>query len=100
MRPSIHGRFGLATPEQAAIVRSFAYNQGFYSRFLAIGVGIGLGPVTMGTTEAGRALVLLATGSMVAAGTVLVLHNGRFLRAAAIQVVPALVAILATWVLG
>ncbi|HET9436445.1 MAG TPA: hypothetical protein VFO50_06270 [Candidatus Limnocylindrales bacterium] len=39
-------------------------------------------------------------GSMVAAGVVLVLHNARFLRAAAIQVVPALVAVVAGLFLG
>jgi hypothetical protein len=40
-------------------------------------------------------LVLFACGSMIAAGVVLVLHNPRFARAAAIQVVPPLVAVLA-----
>jgi hypothetical protein len=34
---------------------------------------------------------------MVAAGVVLVLHDASFLRAAAIQVVPALVGIVAIW---
>ena len=37
--------------------------------------------------------------AVAAAGVVLVLHNVRFLRPAAIQVVPALVAVLATWLL-
>jgi hypothetical protein len=37
---------------------------------------------------------------MTAAGVVLVLHNPSFLRAAAIQVVPPLAAVLATLVLG
>lgn len=35
-------RFGLTSPEDAAIVRSFAFNQGFYNLFLAVGVGLGL----------------------------------------------------------
>jgi hypothetical protein len=34
-----------------------------------------------------------------AAGVVLVLHEARILRAAAIQVVPALAAVPATWLL-
>jgi putative membrane protein len=100
MRPSVFARFGLASPEQATIVRSFAFNQGFYNLFLAVGVGLGLGLIATGSTEAGRAIVLFACGSMVAAGVVLVLHNPRFLRAAAIQVVPALVAVLGGFFLG
>jgi hypothetical protein len=39
--------------------------------------------------------VLFACGSMIAAGVVLYLHNPRFLRAAAIQVVPPLIAVIA-----
>jgi putative membrane protein len=100
MRPSVHGRFGLKTPEQAAIVRSFAYNQGFYNLFLAVGVAIGLGLIWAGQRDAGRAIVFFACGSMVAAGLVLVLHNARFARAAAIQAGPPLVAILAGWLLA
>jgi hypothetical protein len=45
-------------------------------------------------------LVLFACGSMVAAGLVLVLHDSRFVRAGALQVVPPLVAILAIAFLG
>ncbi|TAK01484.1 MAG: DUF1304 domain-containing protein [Chloroflexota bacterium] len=100
LRPRVFARFGLASLEQARIVRSFAFNQGFYNLFLAVGVGLGLGLVATGSTEAGRAIVLFACGSMVAAGAVLVLHNARFLRAAAIQVVPALVAVLGGLCLG
>ena len=100
MQPRVYTRFGLATAEHAAVVRSFAYNQGFYNLFLAVGVGIGLGLVASGSVDAGRAIALFATGSMVAAGVVLVLHNPRFLRAAAIQVGPALVAVLAGLLLG
>ena len=95
MRPSVHGRFGLKSEEQARIVRSFAYNQGFYNLFLTAGVVIGLVLVATGDVAGGRAVVLFACGSMVAAGIVLVTHNRAFARAAAIQIVPALLAILA-----
>jgi putative membrane protein len=100
MQPRIYARFGLATAEQAAIVRSFAYNQGFYNLFLAVGVGIGLALAATGDPAAGDILVVFACGSMVAAGVVLFLHNPRFLRAAAIQVGPALVAVVAGLFLG
>jgi putative membrane protein len=96
-RPAVWGRFGLASDEAARTVRSFAFNQGFYNLFLAVGVGIGLVLAGTGDPVSGRAIVLFACGSMVAAGVVLVLHNRTFLQAALIQVVPALVAILAVW---
>jgi putative membrane protein len=100
MRPAIYGRFGLASHDEAAVVKSWAYNQGFYNLFLAAGVVFGIALVGAGNVEAGRAVTLFACGSMVAAGIVLVLHNRRFLRAAAIQAVPPLLAVLGILFLG
>ena len=94
MRPAVYRRFGIASEEEAGVVRSFAYNQGFYNLFLAAGVIAGLGFLWSGETVAGRVLVLFPCASMVAAGVVLFLHNDRFLRAAAVQALPPLVAIL------
>jgi putative membrane protein len=99
-RESVWRRFGLRDAADARIVRSFAYNQGFYNLFLAVGTLIGLGLVTAGDATAGRAIVLFACGSMVAAGLVLVTHDRRFLRAAALQGLPPLVAIVAIWLLA
>jgi putative membrane protein len=93
-------RFGLTSPEDAAIVRSFAFNQGFYNLFLAVGVGLGLALAATGDPHGGRLVVAFATGSMVAAGVVLFVHNPRFLQAAAIQVLPALAALLAILLIG
>jgi putative membrane protein len=100
MRPAVYGRFGLRSEEDARIVRSFAFNQGFYNLFLAAGVVIGLALVAMGDVASGRAIALFACSSMVAAAIVLVLHNRTFARAAAIQAVPPLVAIAAALLLG
>ncbi len=94
-QPRVWARFGVKSAEDAVVVRSFAYNQGFYNLFLAIGVGLGLGLMKTGSVEAGRAIVLFGCGSMVAAGAVLYLHNRGFLRAAAIQAAPPLVALVA-----
>ena len=94
MRPAVYGRFGVDSDEEAAAIRSWAYNQGFYNLFLAAGVAIGIALVGSGALDAGRALVLFACGSMIAAGVVLFLHNPRFLRAAAIQALPPIVAVL------
>ena len=100
MQPQIYRRFGLGSDADARTVRSFAFNQGFYNLFLAIGVAIGLALVLAGRADGGRTLVLFACGSMVAAGAVLVLHDSRFLRAGALQVVPPLLAILGIVLLG
>jgi putative membrane protein len=93
MRPAVWRRFGLTSEADAAIVRSFAFNQGFYNLFLAIGVALGIALVAAHDPVAGRAVILFACGSMIAAGVVLYLHNPRFLRAAALQVVPPLIAV-------
>lgn len=93
MRPAIHGRFGLASEADARVVRSWAFNQVLQP--VARGRrGDRAGLVASGNGDAGRALVLSACGSMVAAGAVLVLHDARFIRAAAVQLVRPLVAIL------
>ena len=96
-RPAVWARFGLTSDEEARTVRSFAFNQGFYNLFWPSAWGIGLLLAGSGDPVSSRAVVLFACGSMVAAGVVLVLHNPAFLRAALIQIVPALVAILAVW---
>lgn len=99
-RPAVWGRFGLKSAEQAAIVRSFAFNQGFYNLFLAVGVLIGLLLIATSELAPGRAIVMFACGSMVAAGAVLVAHNRAFLRAALIQALPPAITVLVTWLVA
>jgi putative membrane protein len=93
-QPTVAARFGLTTPEQIAAVRPMAFNQGFYNLFLAIGIAGGLALVAGGSADAGRAIVLFACACMVGAGVVLFSTNRRFVRSAAIQAVPPLVAIV------
>jgi putative membrane protein len=100
MRPAVHRRFGIATEADARIARSFAYNQGFYNLFLAVGAALGVARAAVGDPGNGVPLMLFACGSMVAAGIVLVTHNPKFAPAAAIQIVPPLVAIAAQVALG
>jgi putative membrane protein len=99
-RPAVWRRFGVESDADAEVTRSFAYNQGFYNLFLAAGVAIGIGLAAVGDAVSGRAITLFACGSMIAAGAVLFLHNRSFLRAAAIQAVPPIVAVLAIVLLG
>jgi putative membrane protein len=98
-QPSVAARFGLTTPEQIAAVRPMAFNQGFYNLFLAIGIVSGLVLAASGSADAGRAIVLFACACMVGAGLVLLSTNRRFVRSAAIQAVPPLIAIVAALVL-
>ncbi len=93
-RPDVWRRFGLDSPEEAAVVRPMALNQGFYNLFLAIGIGFGLVLIASGSAVAGRAIVLFACACMVGAGIVLVASNRRFLPAALMQLVPPLVALV------
>ena len=97
MRPAVWARFGLKSAEQASIVRSFAFNQGFYNLFLAIGVLVGLSLIATDELAPGRSIIMFACGSMVAAGAVLVGHNRAFLRVAMIQIVPPAITVLVTW---
>jgi putative membrane protein len=93
-QPSVAARFGMTTPEQIAAVRPMAFNQGFYNLFLAIGIVGGLALIAAGSVDAGRAVVLFACACMVGAGAVLLSTNRRFVRSAAIQALPPLVAIV------
>jgi putative membrane protein len=100
MRPAVWARFGIDSEENAAVTRSFAYNQGFYNLFLAAGVVLAFALVAIGDPVSGRAIALFSCGSMLAAGVVLYLHNRSFFRAAAIQAVPPFIAILAILLLA
>jgi putative membrane protein len=81
------------TAEQAEATKEMAYNQGFYNLFLAIGTFVGIallgGAGGADLVVAGKAMMLLTTGSMALAGVVLLTTGRHYLRAAAIQFIPA-----------
>ena len=95
-RPTVWARFGLHSQAEADIVRPMAFNQGFYNLFLAIGVVVGIGLIAAGSVDAGRAVVLFGCSCMVLAGVVLIATSRAMLRAALIQLVAPLIAIIAT----
>ncbi|MET0932721.1 MAG: DUF1304 domain-containing protein [Mycetocola sp.] len=84
-RPAVWKRFGLASAEQAETTKAFAYNQGFYNLFLAIGALIGSVMYGLGATDAGFALGLFSVSCMFAAAIVLVTSGPGRIRAAAVQ---------------
>ncbi len=75
--------FGVSA-EDAAIMKPWAYNQGFYNLFLAIGVAVGLG-LTNGNRDAGIAVIVFATASMATAATVLIGSDPSKARGALVQ---------------
>lgn len=78
--------FGLSE-EQARTTAPLAFNQGFYNLFLAVDVVVGVLLAGAGATAAGATAVLIGTGSMVAAGVVLVASDPSKLRPALVQAV-------------
>lgn len=100
MQPRVHKRFGAATSAAAEATRLFAFNQGFYNLFLAIGIFVGLALLnTGGNLIMGQTLVLFSCASMVAAAVVLLFSAGpRMLRAAVMQgIFPLLAGIAWLW---
>ena len=95
MRPQVYKRFGANSAADAEARRLFAYNQGFYNLFLAIGCGLGLVLLQMPDyVVAGRTLVLFTCASILGAGLVLLYSGGsRMLRAALMQGLPPALAI-------
>jgi putative membrane protein len=92
--------FGISA-DDAALMKSWAYNQGFYNLFLAIGTGVGVA-IEHSNRDAGVALVLLGVGSMLAAATVLITSDPSKARGAIVQgTFPAIcLVLLAIWGLG
>lgn len=94
-RPKVQRLFGIRSQTDAALIKPWAYNQGFYNAFLALGAATGV--VMMGSLNlwaAGIALTLFAALSMVLAAIVLITSQPKLARAAAIQGVPPLVGIV------
>ena len=75
--------FGIGA-EDAAVMKPWAYNQGFYNLFLAIGTVIGIA-IGDANRDAGIALVSLTTGSMLAAALVLITSDPSKARGAVVQ---------------
>ena len=74
-----------APADQVDAMAPWAYNQGFYNLFLAIGTIAGIGVTGGGNHDAGLALVTFGTGSMLTAALVLIGSDRSKLRAAVVQ---------------
>ena len=94
--PSTWRTFGLTSQEDADTTASLAYNQGFYNLFLAVGTFVGIGLVALSDAHdtIGWTLIVFACASMLAASLVLISTGLSYARAAAIQGVPAALAVV------
>lgn len=93
-RPAVWKRFGIASAEDAQVTRVFAYNQGFYNLFLAVGALVGSVLYGLGATDAGFALGLFSVSCMLAAAIVLVTSGRGRVTAAVVQGVFPLITVV------
>lgn len=92
MRPSIYRRFAVPSKEQATQLKDVMLNQGYYNLFLALGSLFG---AAFFTSIDGAATVLLYSNLCIAgAGAVLLISKPALFRAALIQGLPALAAVV------
>jgi putative membrane protein len=89
-KPSTYRRFLVKDDTEMAAARPWAFNQGFYNLFLAVGALGGL----IWAGDKGHAIALFACACMAGAGVVLVASDRRMVRAAATQAVPPIVALV------
>ena len=82
--PKVRARFR-QTPEQAEATRLFAFNQGFYNLFLAVGTFAGLTLVLVGHPRTGLTLVSWNCLFMLGAAIVLAASAPQMRRSAFIQ---------------
>jgi putative membrane protein len=82
--PEVRARFR-QSPEQAEATRLFAFNQGFYNLFLALGTFAGLGLVLTGYSRIGWMLVSWNCFCMLGAAVVLAGSAPGMRRGAVIQ---------------
>jgi putative membrane protein len=93
-RPQVHRRFRAATADVPAI-RPWAFNQGFYNLFLAIGALAGVVIAHTDHAIVGRTLAVFSCACMLGAALVLVGTDRKMARAALTQGLFPLVALIA-----
>jgi putative membrane protein len=94
-KPSTYKRFLIPNQAEAEIAQPWAFNQGFYNLFLALGA---IGGLIVGGDK-GHAIALFACACMAGAGIVLVASNRRMARSAVLQAGPPLIALVLAAVL-
>lgn len=87
MQPKIYSKFGASSAEEAEHKRLFAFNQGFYNLFLAIGVFLGITLMHFNNSDSvATTLVLFSCLNMFGAALVLYFSGGqKMLKPAVMQ---------------
>jgi len=93
MRPAIHRRFGVTDKTQAELMKGVFLNQGFYNLFLALGALYGAIFFQTFVVTA-PPIMLFACLSIFGAGLVLLVSKPSMARAALIQGLPPLTAVV------
>lgn len=97
-KPFAYRTFGVKDPAEVEVLAFSMLNQGFYNLFLAIGTAVGVLGVARNWEPQGTTLVAFGCLFMIGAALVLVIARSRMARAAAIQGLPPLLALLAALV--
>lgn len=93
MRPHIHRRFGVTDTKLAEAMKGVFLNQGFYNLFLAIGALYGAIFFEIHSCHA-PAILAFSCLSVFGAGLVLLVSKPAMARAAIIQGLPPLIAVV------
>jgi putative membrane protein len=94
-RPFAHRTFGVTDPAEVELLAFPMLNQGFYNLFLAAGTLVGVVGAARDWEPQGTTLVVFGCLFMVGAALVLVVARPRMARAAAVQGLLPLLALLA-----
>ncbi|MEK7354809.1 MAG: DUF1304 domain-containing protein [Bdellovibrionota bacterium] len=95
-KPSTNKAFGIRNPADAETTRQFAFNQGFYNLFLALGIFAGFALSRMGHSVAAETLFTFCALSIAGAGIVL-FFSAKLIRPAIMQAGPPLLYLILTW---
>jgi putative membrane protein len=98
MKPRTLQRFQL-TPQDASVVKIWAFNQGFYNLFLACGLAYALDLLHGGHPVEGKVLAQFILLAITGAGLVLGFSAPQKKVAAAVQALPALIGFVLTLLL-
>lgn len=99
LNEAVYSRFLITSSEQAQTIALFAYNQGWYNLFLALGALIGLCFAKSLPRNVGTSLCVYACLSMLGAAIVLVYSEPLLARAAFIQGIFPATALVLYWFL-
>jgi putative membrane protein len=94
-RPFAHQTFGITDPAEVETLAFSMLNQGFYNLFLAAGTLVGVVGAARHWQPQGTTLVIFGCLFMIGAALVLVVARPRMARAAIVQGLPPLLALLA-----